>query len=159
MKDEDFHWLCGFLEGEGSFMKGPPSQPNYPIISVTSIDEDVIQKVSLLFGVKYCLANKRQQHWQQSYVIRIYGSKAVDLMTKMRPFMSRRRQKQIDTAILSYQQRPNRGPSKLTEDQVRQIKRMLIEKKSLREIAKLAGCSKWSVSRIKNQGAFPDIKI
>ena len=67
MKDSDFYWLCGLLEGEGSFMKGPQSRPQYPILTVTSTDEDVIQRVSLLFGVTYCSVRKRKQHWRQSY--------------------------------------------------------------------------------------------
>ena len=53
MKALDFYWLCGLLEGEGSFMKGPPSRPQYPILTVTSTDEDVLQRVSKLFGVGY----------------------------------------------------------------------------------------------------------
>jgi len=46
MEDADFYWLCGLLEGEGSFMKGPPSRPQYPVISMCSTDEDVMQRVS-----------------------------------------------------------------------------------------------------------------
>lgn len=159
MKDSDFHWLCGLLEGEGSFMKGPPSQPHYPIIQLSLTDLDVIQRVSLFFGVKYQTINKRQSHWKQCYTIRTYGKKAVELMTKMRPFMSKRRQAQIDKAVACYETRPNRGASRLTEGQVREIKRLLLEKITSRKIAESVGCSKFSVLRIKNHGAFSDIQI
>ena len=30
----ELHWLAGLLEGEGSFMAGPPSSPGLPIIAV-----------------------------------------------------------------------------------------------------------------------------
>lgn len=157
MEDSDFYWLCGLLEGEGSFMKGPPSRPQYPILTVTSTDEDVIQRVSKLFGVTYCAVRKRQDHWRQSYNTRIHGRKAVELMLKMRSQMSKRRQEQIDTAIASYEARPNHGASKLTEDQVRQVKHLIKENRTIRSIATECKVSVWSVMRIKNHGAFPDI--
>jgi hypothetical protein len=157
MKDSDFYWLCGFLEGEGSFMKGPPSRPQYPILTVTSTDEDVIQRASQLFGVTYCPVRKRQSHWRQSYSTRIHGRKAVELMLNMRPHMSKRRQGQIDIAVASYEARPNHGASKLTNDQVRQVKLLIRENQTVRAIAAECKVSVWSVMRIKNHGAFPDI--
>ena len=157
MTEPDFHWLCGLLEGEGSFMKGPPSRPQYPIISMCSTDEDVMQRLSVLFGVVYCKVKKRQKHWRQSFIIRIHGKKAVDLMLKARPFMSKRRQAQIDLAVASYEARPNRGASKLTEDQVRRVKQLIRENQTVRSIAAQCKVSTWSVMRIKNHGAFPDI--
>ncbi|OLE53864.1 MAG: hypothetical protein AUG51_11300 [Acidobacteria bacterium 13_1_20CM_3_53_8] len=157
MQDSDFYWLCGLLEGEGSFMKGPPSRPQYPILTVTSTDEDVIQRVSILFGVTYCVVRKRQSHWRQSYSTRMHGRKAVELMLRMRPHMSKRRQEQIDIAVASYEARPNRGASKLTENQVHQVKHLIWESRTVRSIAEECKVSVWSVMRIKNHGAFPDI--
>jgi hypothetical protein len=157
MEGTDFYWLCGLLGGEGSFMKGPPSRPQYPILTVTSTDEDVIQRVSILFGVTYCAVRKRQSHWRQSYSTRIHGRKAVELMLKMRPHMSKRRQEQIDIAIASYEARPNRGASRLTEDQVRRVKHLIRENRAVHSIAAECQVSVWSVMRMKNHGAFPDI--
>lgn len=157
MNDSDFYWLCGLLEGEGSFMKGPPSCPQYPVLSVTSTDEDVIQRVSRLLDVSYCAVRKRKSHWRQSYSLRIHGRRAVELMLQMRPHMSQRRQEQIDVAVASYEKRPDRGPSKLTDEQVRQIKNLLREGCSPRAIALRVNTSYWSVNRIRNHGTFPDI--
>ncbi|HEX8652422.1 MAG TPA: hypothetical protein VF708_16525 [Pyrinomonadaceae bacterium] len=157
MNDSDFYWLCGLLEGEGSFMKGPPSRPQYPVVSMCSTDEDVMQRLSALFGVVYCKVKKRQEHWRQSFIIRIHARKAVELMLKMRPHMSKRRQEQIDAAVASYEARPNRGASRLTEEQVRRIKHLIREKQTVRSIAAQCNVSVWSVMRIKNQGTFPDI--
>jgi hypothetical protein len=138
-------------------MKGPPSRPQYPIITVTSTDEDVIQWVSGLFGVTYCVVKKRKSHWRQSFSTRIHGRKAVELMRQMRPHMSKRRQAQIDAAINSYEAHPNRGASKLTDEQVRQIKQLIRDERPMRSIAEECHVSIWSVNRIKNHGAFPDI--
>jgi hypothetical protein len=37
-------WLAGLLEGEGSFMPGPPSNPRMPIICLAMNDEDVMAR-------------------------------------------------------------------------------------------------------------------
>jgi hypothetical protein len=37
----EFHWLAGWLEGEGSFLAPPPSDPRRPRISATTRDQDV----------------------------------------------------------------------------------------------------------------------
>ena len=159
MNDPDFFWLCGLLEGEGSFMKGPPSRPQYPVLSITSTDEDVIQRVGDLLGVRYCPVTKRQRHWKQSFSLRIHGKKAVELMVRMRPHMSRRRRAQIDAAVQSHEARPNHGASKLTNEQIRQVKLMLRENRTVRSIADSCAVSIWSVLRIKNHGAFPDVVV
>jgi DNA-binding NarL/FixJ family response regulator len=158
MTKSDFYWLCGYLEGEGSFMKGPPSRPQYPVLSATSTDEDIIQRVGQLLNVSYCSVTKRKAHWRQSHTLRIHGRKAVELMKEMRPQMSQRRQMQIDAAVASYERRPMRGSSKLTDEKIREIKRLIREGVSTRQIAASVPCSTWSVNRIKNHGAFAYIQ-
>jgi hypothetical protein len=54
------HWLAGYLEGEGSFMKGSPSTPNQPIITVSSTDEDIIRKVAGIFERTYPKVSERR---------------------------------------------------------------------------------------------------
>jgi hypothetical protein len=52
--DEDwFYWLAGLLEGEGSFMHGPPSRPRMPHIHLKMTDKDIIEKVAAIFQAKY----------------------------------------------------------------------------------------------------------
>lgn len=80
-------------------------------------------------------------------------------MLKIRPYMSVRRQAQIDAAVASYEARPNRGASKLTDDQVRRIKQLIRENLPIRSIATTCNVSTWSVNRIKNHGTFPDIQV
>ncbi len=103
MEDHDLHWLAGLLEGEGSFLKGPPSAPNQPRICCQMTDRDVIQRVAGLFEVHYI--NKvvpRIPIWKTSYQVLIRGIKAVELMKTLRPLMGERRQSQIDDAVASY---------------------------------------------------------
>ena len=43
----ELHWLAGLLEGEGSFMTGPPSSPGLPVIAVNMTDQDVMARIGL----------------------------------------------------------------------------------------------------------------
>lgn len=93
------HWLAGLLEGEGSFMKGPPSKPRMSCVSIQMKDEDVIAKVASFFNVKYCICKPKQPHHSVTFKTMLRGSKAIALMVTLRPLMSKRRVEQIDRAI------------------------------------------------------------
>ena len=97
---KDLYWLAGLLEGEGSFMHGPPSKPNSPIISVDMTDEDVIARVSEIFKRKYHPVKRRDKKHKESYAVRLTGKKAVSLMMMLYPLMGNRRREKI-TAVLS----------------------------------------------------------
>lgn len=94
----ELHWLAGLLEGEGSFMQGPPSDPHKPIISIEMTDKDVVARVSSLFGTKVLTPVKRGQY-KQTYVCRVRGARAVALMQQLYPLMGIRRQRQIGKAL------------------------------------------------------------
>jgi hypothetical protein len=99
-------WLAGLLEGEGSFMPGPPSNPRMPIICLAMNDEDVMARVGRMLGRKVLPVKRRSERWQQSYQLRVQGAKAVSWMTDLRPLMGSRRQAQIDRALACYDPRP-----------------------------------------------------
>jgi hypothetical protein len=102
IENADFFWLAGILEGEGSFMKGPPTKPKNPRITMASTDEDVLARVAKLFDSPYCMVTVRPEY-KQKYQTAINGKRAVDLMLLLRPFMSIRRQQQIDIAIACWE--------------------------------------------------------
>jgi hypothetical protein len=66
-------WLACLLEGEGSFMAGPPSHPNSPIIAVQATDEDVVAKVAQVFGVSHVPCAIRAAQWRRTYHARLRG--------------------------------------------------------------------------------------
>ena len=107
VEDQNKYYLAGLLEAEGSFMKGPPSAPNQPCISIQMTDEDVM--------IKACDILRTSHHsWQRAgkcksgenykivYVALLRGSRAVGWMQTLRPLMGSRRQGQIDAALSSY---------------------------------------------------------
>lgn len=151
MNNKDLYWLAGLLEGEGSFLKGPPSKPNLPILSVITTDEDVCERVANLFGVKYHLVkNKRYQdnNWKNPYLAKLKGSKAVRLMKKLRPLMGKRRQGQIDEALSSYDIKAKRLSNKEVDD-IRQL--YSGGKMTQTSIAKKLNVRRETVNRIINR--------
>src|SRR5690242_1570894 len=101
----DLLWLAGYLEAEGSFLKGPPSKPHGPRVMATSTDLDIIERVANLFGINY-IHTRQHTHsvvWKPSYQTILGGSRAVSLMQALYPFMGLRRQHQIATSVASFQ--------------------------------------------------------
>lgn len=105
----EFAWLAGILEGEGSFIKGPPSLPHKPQLQVAMTDRDTIERVAGLLGVSVYHVKRHNPRWKDAYGACARGRHAVEWMRKLYPMMSERRKVQILGAIYSYQdlsQRP-----------------------------------------------------
>lgn len=96
------YWLAGLLEGEGSFMKGSPSKSNQPVVSIEITDEDTANRVGKIFETKVYYLASRNKKWKPTFALRLRGKRAVELMKKLFPIMSKRRKEQINRAILSY---------------------------------------------------------
>ena len=95
-------WLAGWLEGEGSFVSPPPSDPRRARISGVTCDADVAGEVGRLLDVRPRLSHSprearlgRAPIWQ---VLR-RGARALELMKALRPLMGVRRREQIDRAL------------------------------------------------------------
>lgn len=109
MKIEDLHWLAGYLEGEGTFHAAGTKKPDgmYPTfaIQVTSVDEDVIQRVASLFEREYGPVKNYVYEKsipgvkQQQYRARVYGEHAINLSLELLPLMGNRRREQIIQAF------------------------------------------------------------
>ena len=158
--EQDFHWLVGILEGEGSFLKGPPSAPNQPRISISMTDADVIQRVADLFGITYCHSrlDLRNPNWKCAFVAKIAGLPAVTIMKKLQPFMGARRQAQIQKAIDSYDPnyRADRyNAPKLSAETAQRLKDELapftgrLPHGKLKELAETYNLSKRNVHKIR----------
>ncbi len=137
-------WLAGLLEGEGSFLAGPPSSPGNPGISIQMTDEDVISHVANLLGVKYHLQRARKSHWSDTYIVRLRGRPAVDLMLALKPYMGIRRNQQIDKAIDSH----HVVERLITDEQAVAIRNRFRTGESAVDLAEEFGISKWYVYAI-----------
>ena len=150
MEDKDFFWLVGFLEGEGSFCHGPPSCIGSPSVSAATTDEDIIKKVSLLFGRRYHKANvKEKSYYKDAYNCYIRGRPAIELMKKLKDHMSARRRKRIEEIIERYEAEVFPTRKILLPEERELIKALLKEgKKTQGLIAKEFGVSRDSINRI-----------
>lgn len=107
--DAELAWLAGLLEGEGSFMtitsRWNGRSYRYARISIQMADLDVIEMARRISGVenKIYPPKNRERNRKQLHRLWIDGSKAVDLMRALRPWMGARRKNQIDVAISNHQ--------------------------------------------------------
>lgn len=95
-----FYWLIGILEGEGSFFID--KRKNVPVISVTSTDEPVTARVAKIFGTAYFRYVRKEAHKKPEYQTRLRGYGAAQLMLRLLPYMSPRRQGQIRHVLQQY---------------------------------------------------------
>ena len=61
------HWLAGLLEGDGSFLTGPPSAPRHAVLALQMTDEDVVARVAAMFGRKLGRRQPREPRWQPTF--------------------------------------------------------------------------------------------
>lgn len=101
ISDNDLLWLAGLLEGEGWFCKANKKR-NCPSMGVEMTDLDIIERVSKLFNRKIYKIKGQKEHYKDTYLVKLSGSHAVELMKRLKSLMGFRRQKQIQEAIDSY---------------------------------------------------------
>lgn len=154
-KGEQFEWLAGILEAEGTFGAGPPSEPNRIYIRIEMVDYDVVEYVGIWFQRTVTPGRRASEQRQASYLTQVTGRRAVNLMIALRPYMGQRRQAQIDAALASFNTRMNRrqgeyNPSvKLLAHQVLEIYDRVNSGESHRALAREFGVAHPAIGDIK----------
>ena len=114
---DEFSWFVGLYEGEGCFdsqiKKKIVNEKEYKFANyrlyIKMTDEDIIARAAKFLGVsyhrtdvKYTEKMGRKPCWR---VVKCGGSKGqlMDLVERMRPYVSKRRQEQFDAKILNIQ--------------------------------------------------------
>jgi hypothetical protein len=107
MLTSDIEWLAGLLEGEGYFGMKTKSNPQ---ICLDMGDEDVVARMARVVRGK-CLGPYKPgpRSVIPRYRTNVSGVKAVGLMMTLHGLMGRRRQSQIERALLTWQQYPHKG--------------------------------------------------
>jgi hypothetical protein len=140
--DADLHWLAGLLEGEGTFLAGPPSAPRSPAVQLAMVDRDVVDRAGALLGVAVGVVPSRREGWRTAYCVRVRGARAVLWMKRLRPLMGTRRQQQIDHAAATYGPDPRRL---LNDERAAEALRRLAQGESVRSVAERFGTSIWCI--------------
>ena len=157
-------WLAGLLEAEGSFCPPPPSNPNRPYINLAMTDEDVVERAAKIMDVSYAHIHSKNDRHKDYFFAHPRGVRAVNLMRQLYPLMGKRRQEQIDRSIENYVERAdgkgeNNAQSKLTSDQVVEIKRRLACGESVKLIAEDQGVSYYTIHDIKRGKSWTHITL
>jgi len=98
----EFLWLAGWLEGEGSFLAPPPSDPRRPRIQAVSRDRDVVYEAARLLDIKPLhRRDPRNPSWSPLWSVMKAGDRARTLMKALRSLMGQRRCAQIEFALQS----------------------------------------------------------
>jgi hypothetical protein len=145
--ETDLHWLAGLLEGEGSFVRGPPSAPRTPGLAVSMVDRDVIERAARLLDCAVNLLPARREEWSDAYVARVRGPRAVEWMQRLRPLMGERRRRQIDRAVASYAPDPTR---RLNDALAAEALEHLARGQSVQEVAERFGTSIWCMYDLRS---------
>jgi hypothetical protein len=98
----EFHWLAGWLEGEGSFMAPTPSDPQRVRISAQAKDHDVVSEASRLCRVtpSYDYSKRaRSRGWSPTWRLLMRGRRAALFMERLSPILGARRKRQIASAL------------------------------------------------------------
>lgn len=138
----DLHWLAGLLEGEGSFIAGPPSAPRTPAVVLTMADRDIVDRAAVLLDCAVGMIPARRDGWRDAYCVRVRGPRAVEWMRRLRPLMGHRRQGQIDRAIACYAPDPTRH---LDDERAAAALERLAGGESVKEVAQQFGTSVWCI--------------
>jgi hypothetical protein len=149
VSEQDFYWLAGLLEGEGSFAPGPPSAPNSVRITLSMTDRDVVARVAGLWRVSYHEVRKArtlERGWKPAYAVSLRGRRAAELMHDLLPLMGERRQLQIRRALANYDPYLR---YKLQPEQIVEIRKLLAEGWTHTEIALKYSVDRSTVSHIK----------
>lgn len=125
-------------------MKPVPSRPGSPKVATEMTDEDVVSKVATLFGRTHTrIPSRKPGRWKDTYCAVVSGRKAVEVMQRLHPLMSGRRQTQIDLALEVAEFRvPNR---KFTDEQVQEVVSRYNSGEKVNDLAKEFGMAKRTV--------------
>jgi hypothetical protein len=143
---DEFSWFVGFFEGEGSFVIHKETHAKG--LGAESTDLDVLERVQCEVGGSIYKISRRdsQPHWKQSWKWQLTGIDAFELATKMKPFLSIRRQQRCIDFLDMYQATLlRREKYELTK---RQIVSLRNDGFSLREIGKQLGLDHGYVGRV-----------
>jgi hypothetical protein len=147
IEPSDLHWLAGLLEGEGSFIAGPPSAPRTRAVVLSMVDRDVVERAAQLLDCAVTFLPARRERWSDAYTTRVRGPRAVEWMKRLRPLMGERRRGQIDRALASYAPDPTR---RLDDARAAEALVCLSRGASVRDVAERFGASIWCIYDLRS---------
>ena len=150
-EEQKFFWLVGLLEGEGSFIC---SSKSLTIQLRMTKDEDTMTRAAIILGAKLRKYSARKLEYNDVYYLALNGTPAKIWMERLLPYMSARRQEQIKISIERNKSFPgtprgeSHGMAKLNNEDVKRIRELVLEGRSVSSIAELFDMSYEHIRRI-----------
>ncbi len=141
VSEKDLYWLAGLLEGEGSFLKAPPSKSNKISIQLEMTDKDVVERAAKILQTSV-YTPKIRNDYKQTYKVNISFNRAAEWMKLLFPLMGARRQQRIEECLKEYN--PLKYNLNLpSKEELVEMNKVL----SLRQIAAKYNCSHQTILR------------
>lgn len=114
MNDFELGWVCGLLEGEGSFVHKRQKRGSQTRVSILMTDLDTIERFANLVGVtaKIWTVFPKGDNRKPLYGAVLCGHAAIRLMKIVLPYMGQRRTNKINSIIADWTQLPHRREPK-----------------------------------------------
>lgn len=84
----EFAWLAGIVEGEASLEASGT-------LRIQMTDEDVMRRLSAIFGTRLSLERPRREHWTPTWCTRVTGQRAIQLLEPIEHALGQRRRQQV----------------------------------------------------------------
>lgn len=116
LQPTDVAWLAGLLEGEGCFYLDRNGSYAYPAVALKMTDRDIVERAALMvpgprkaegLGATVNPAKPSQAGAKGLWRWQVRGTKAVEVMRTVRPYMGERRGAKMDELIKWYAQQSN----------------------------------------------------
>lgn len=121
-------------------------------------DRDVVERAGAMMGCKAVYIQRNSQRnpkWQDAFVARVTGKRAVELMQELRPLMGERRRSQIDAALA---ERRVRHPMRVLSDEQAQEVRRAKGSQSATNLASRLGVSRSLIYNIWQGQRYKELR-
>jgi hypothetical protein len=88
-------YIAGLIDGEGSLFIAKHAGGLHPAISISMTSRDVLAWLGDLLGAALCQVERKNDGWRDQFSVRIHGQKAVNLATRMVPYLRVKREQAI----------------------------------------------------------------
>ncbi len=125
---KDIYWIAAFLEGEGCFGFYKSRNNSYPIIQLSSTDQDVLYKAkSILGGPTNITINKKIEGNKVAYMYRVCGNLSIQWMMTIYSLMGARRKDKIKEILSKWYvyEYKGKGGDQISNSEEYQLKELL----------------------------------
>jgi hypothetical protein len=105
ISDFELGWLVGIIEGEGSISCRYNKKSGYLCaeLTVSSTDEDMVDRLDRLYPGKSTYVRKYKNHYKEQYVWAVTSRQGIiTIISTIYPYMGKRRKERIDQLLVEF---------------------------------------------------------